>query len=192
MPPPFMEEYEQLGRPVPMPKPLKFDAILHYKGDRRWFVETGTYTGVTLLQMAKHFPYCHSIEVSKELAYQLHEHVNPLPDNVTVWVGPSYELLYDVMTPLPGPRLFWLDAHGAQWAIDLPGGKVEDVPECSVIKELQVLLPNAHPGDVILIDDANVFGTGRWPSVESVFELFDAFGYTCRQEALLFVCEVPE
>jgi hypothetical protein len=186
----FIDAYEKAGSPHPMPSFLKWDAIVHYQ--RRnlssIFVETGMYKAETTLVMAKHFDACYTIEVSKSMIDRLV--ASGCPANVFPLLGRSYEVLPTLLPRLPGRRLFWLDAHGDTWGRKL-GGKTEQVPACSLLAELDVVFANQNPGDVILVDDADIFGTYGWPPLKDVIARFEKSGRVCRQEALILVCEIP-
>ena len=186
----FIEKYEKAGSPHPMPNSLKWDAIVHYqrRNMSSILVETGMYKAETTLAMAQHFDACYTIEVSKPMIDRLV--ASGCPANVFPLLGRSYEVLPALLPRLPGRRLFWLDAHGATWGREF-GGKDVDVPACSLVQELDVIFANQNPGDVILVDDANIFGTYGWPPLKDVIDHFVKNGRKCRQEALILVCEIP-
>jgi len=186
----FVDAYRASGSPHPMPNALKWDAILHYQRTSlaSIFVETGMYKAETTLVMSRHFEACYTIEVSKPMIDRLV--ASGCPVNVFPLLGRSYEMLPSLLPKLPGRRLFWLDAHGATWGKEF-GGKVEQVPACSLLPELDVIFANQHLGDVILVDDTDIFGTYGWPPLRDVIAHFEKNDRKCRQEALILVCEIP-
>lgn len=191
MNPRFVTMYAEAGSPHPMPDRLKWDAILHYqaKSGAPWFVETGMYKGETDLAVCGHFRRCYTIEVCRVMIDRFVGNPDGYPANVVPLLGRSYEVLPAILPALPGPRLFWLDAHGGTWGKEF-GGPAEDVPACSLVNELDIVFAGRHLGDVILIDDADIFGTYGWTPLDQVKEHIRKAGYACRQEALIMVCEI--
>lgn len=51
-----------------------------------------------------------------------------------------------------GPVLFWLDGHYSG------GDTACGVEDCPIVRELRIIAARNEPGDVILIDDARLFG----------------------------------
>lgn len=207
---PFVKTWNAEGKPEPMSDALKHEAVLYYrkKSGANYLVETGTYHGGTSFRMTKFFSHVHTIEASPLLHEKLKPPHNQWPPNITCHLGRSYELLGEIVPKLDGARVFWLDAHGAQWgkeAVPQPkrsprpkqgtmptGPGVIDVPACSLLNELEVLYPLLHPGDAVLIDDANIFGTYGWPPICDIYAHVDEAGYRIRREALIMVFEVPK
>lgn len=191
MQPAFVTMWEMLGSPIPMPDELKHEAIRHYarKSGARALVETGTYMGGTPLALHNYFDDIVTIEASLEVYDKFRDKVPVLPDNVTAMLGKSYELLPGILRARDGPRVFWLDAHGSTWGHEF-GGPSVDVPESSVLEELEIIFANKHEGDVVLIDDADIFGTYGWMPLEEVVEFINEAGYSCRLEALILACEL--
>ena len=192
MKPAFVETWEELGSPEPMPDELKHAAILHYakKNKARWLVETGTYMGGTALALQDHIEQIKTIEASTAVYDQFRDLHPVLPDNVEAILGKSYEVLPTLVPTLPGPRVFWLDAHGSTWGHEFKGGTIE-VPESSVLRELAIVFAQRQKGDVVLVDDTNIFGTYGWMPLEEVIEFVENGGFSCRVEGLILVCELP-
>jgi len=191
MKPAFVETWEELGSPEPMPDELKHDAIRHYarKNHALALVETGTYLGGTVIAMKNYFDQVWTIEVSQEVHEEFRKAHPDLPEHVTALVGKSYDLLPEISDYLEGTTVFWLDAHGSTWGNEFDGPSV-DVPESSVLKELEIIFANKHDGDVVLIDDTNIFGTYGWMPLEEVISFIETAGYSCRIEGLILVCEL--
>jgi predicted O-methyltransferase YrrM len=109
----------------------------------KYFVETGTGCGETLIFMAPAFTQCFSIELHKfkyEVAQAIFSHV----PNVKLLYGDSKDQLktiLDELSQLPqGKTFFFLDAHGH------PG---DDGP----LAEEIALIQDACPDALIAIDD---------------------------------------
>lgn len=193
MKPAFVKKYEKLGKPIPMPDPLKHTAIQHYakKNKARYLVETGTYLGGTVIALQDYFDKLITIEVSPAVAAKFREACPNLPDHITALVGKSYALLPAILPGLKGPRIFWLDAHGSTWGNEF-GGESVDVPESSVVQELDIIFANKNKGDIVLIDDINIFGTFGWIPIEKVIDTITEAGYSYRAEGLILVVELTE
>lgn len=187
----FEYEYLMAGRPHPMPAEMKRAMIMHYarKSGARTLIETGMYKAETTLAMAPHFDRVFSIEISKAMIDRLN--TIGCPPNVTTVHGRSQDKLPLIMDHVEGVRVFWLDAHGATWGHEFGEKQEADVPACSLLEELDVVFARRHSGDVLLIDDADIFGTYGWPPLSDIGDRFEREGLVVHQEALVLVCEIP-
>lgn len=170
-----VSRWRRNGRPVPPPHAFK---QLTIEGYRRAFrlaalVETGTYLGDTVEAQRKRFRKVVSIELSPDLyRAALARFANRR--NVTLLEGDSADLMESVVAQLEGPALFWLDGHysdgiTAQGNLDTP-----------VQRELEIILVSAD-NHVILVDDARLFGSGDYPTLDAVQALVGRLrpGWTC-------------
>ena len=113
------------------------------------FVETGTYRGDTAAWAAEHFARVATIELSPEYHAAATARFRGQPQ-VRVLLGDSGAMLRKVAAELPGPAVFWLDAH---WSgLDTAGRETE----CPLLAELAILnaAPTTH---TLLVDDARLF-----------------------------------
>jgi hypothetical protein len=131
----------------------------------RHLVETGTYLGDTILDCASAFESVVSIEYDPFLAARAIARFGNR-SKVRIVRGDSREVLPAVIATLPGPALFWLDAHFAEGITSAPAG------EAPVMDELRAILRSEHvAGSAILIDDARLFvGAGGYPPLQAVAE----------------------
>jgi hypothetical protein len=154
------------GRPVPAPEQVK-QLLVRQAGEDygcRVLVETGTFEGDMLLANRHHFARLVSIELSEELWRRASRRLRRA-SNVTLLHGDSADLLPGVVADLCEPALFWLDAHYSK-GITAPGST-----ETPIEAELRTILAAPAGGHVVLIDDAQDFGRGDYPSIDSIRKL---------------------
>ena len=140
------------------------------------FVETGTYRGDTAAWAAEHFARVATIELSPEYHAAATARFQAQPQ-VRVLLGDSGAMLRKVAAELPGPAIFWLDAH---WSgLDTAGREAE----CPLLAELAML--NAAPAPhTLLVDDARLFAAPpprphraeKWPDLGAVLDALRAGG----------------
>jgi hypothetical protein len=147
----------------------QYDAILKYVGDRKIFVESGSAVGETTAWAIDKFDRVITIEFAYNMYRTCLERFFDCP-SVTVMNGDSADLMNLVTWNLSGPAVFWLDGHfdGGEFGL-APSG------ETPIVKELEYT--TRRPGNVILIDDARLFGTGQYPSVSWVLNFARHHGY---------------
>ncbi|MGE3531588.1 MAG: hypothetical protein AB7I12_07335 [Steroidobacteraceae bacterium] len=129
----------------------KFLCFLHARLGLKWFMETGTFEGSSLVLAARHFDRCISVELSTvyyEKAIAKFHNVA----NVELHCGHSSEILKDFSEVLQRePGLFWLDAH---WCVaENTAGSDSQSP---LLSELQAI-GRLHPKSVVLVDDARLY-----------------------------------
>jgi hypothetical protein len=113
----------------------------------KFFVETGTFMGDTTAAVADLFEQCFTIELSDQLYRRASERLTKL-GNVRCLQGDSGRVIAALIRDhLPGPALFWLDAHAS-------GGVTTHAGYDPIFAELEAILADAETGHVILIDDA--------------------------------------
>ncbi len=115
------------------------------------FVETGTFLGEMIDAQRGQFEKLISIELAEEL-FQAARKKYAADPAVELVQGDSGVKLREVAARLSGPALFWLDAH---YSRGKTAGGAADAP---IIKELSGIAPRQQPRDLILIDDARLFG----------------------------------
>jgi hypothetical protein len=161
-----LEKWEAAGRPPPPPDPIKHAIIRSYaqRFGLRTFVETGTFVGDTPDALQRDFDRIYTIELDGRLynaarrRFRHHSHI-------TVVQGDSSVVLNDLAPKLPEPALFWLDGH---WSGGVTA-RGEDVSP--VLRETATILDRNVAGDVLLIDDARLFGTEGYPSLDVLRQL---------------------
>jgi hypothetical protein len=139
-------------------------------------VETGTFQGETLTNMADLFSELHSVELSQEL-FERAAHCFAEREHVHVCQGDSPEFLRRLGPHIAGRSvLFWLDAH---WCVrDAAAGEES---QCPLLEELAAI-GQVDDRSVVLIDDARLYlcpapaphKTGHWPSLGDVLSALRA------------------
>lgn len=152
------------GRKPPLPPRLKSNLVVRLvkESGLRNFVETGTYRGDTLAAVAPHVDTAFSIELDRSLYDAACTRFTGR--NVRLFHGDSTVVLPEVVRSLDAPTVFWLDGH-------FSGGVTAHGPTTTPIEsELRCLLAerDAH---LILIDDARLFGTSGYPSLDVIKDL---------------------
>jgi len=131
----------------------KIDFVRNKAGERglKVLVETGTYRGEMLEAQREHFEKLISIELSEDLFRAARSRFAAFP-HVQLIQGDSGVKLGEATKDLNEPALFWLDAH---YSAGITAGGGKDAP---IIKELSCLSSRNQSRDMILIDDARLFG----------------------------------
>lgn len=155
----------------PPPYEKKREVLLRFlnKFQLNTAIETGTFLGDTTAFLAKSCDTVYSIELAEQLAKNALERFANV-SNVTIIHGDSSKCIPELLTNLPGKKLFWLDGHfsgtcfqGESKIVTARGDS--DTP---VVAELQAIL-NDSIAHVILIDDARLFdGLSDYPSLRRV------------------------
>ena len=153
--------------PSPPPHAYKVATVLGYarRFDITTFVETGTYQGDMVEAARSHFGNIWSIELGDDLYEAASRRFQAWP-TVTIVHGDSAVVLEEVLDGLLGPCLFWLDGHFSG------GGTARGLLETPIIAELDSVLRRTGFDDVVLIDDARLFGQGNWPSIDRLTTIF--------------------
>jgi hypothetical protein len=115
------------------------------------FVETGTFRGDTIAEVAEYFDEVYSIELSAELSEAASARFATQP-RVTILHGSSSQKLAEIRSAFDGKSaLFWLDAH---WCV--ASGTAGASSQCPLLDELRAI-NILNEQSVILIDDARLF-----------------------------------
>lgn len=137
---------------------------------REWkvgnLIETGTFRGDMVAAQRPHFQRLATIELADGL-YEAAAQRFAGDSAVTVLHGDSGAKLGEAIRLMQGPVLFWLDGHysGGETAL----GAEDDSP---VLRELATVVARGEAGDVVLIDDARLFGWRKgYPSMAAVRNL---------------------
>lgn len=143
----------------------KHEVIKSYAGVTHGltFLESGTFRGDTVEAMLPFFRKLISIELFEELYLAATKRFEG-NENVSILNGDSGKILASVINEIEGPIVYWLDGHysGA-------GTALSKDTQCPIIAELKAVTTRGNPADVILIDDARLFGwRSGYPSKQSV------------------------
>jgi hypothetical protein len=153
--------WERVGRPAPPPDTIKHAVIRAYahRFGLGTLIETGTFVGDTPYALRDDFQRIVTIELDGRLAAAARRRFQHLA-HITVIQGDSSIVLRDLASTIPDPVLFWLDGH---WS----GGVTALGNEISpILREAATILERNQERDVVLIDDARLFGTEGYPTVE--------------------------
>jgi hypothetical protein len=132
--------------------PRSFATLLKSKLGLANFVETGTFKGDTAAWAAAEFARVWTIEADPALAQAARTRFADRP-GVTVIAGDSASALEALVPTLPGPALFWLDAH---WCGTDPTETAGATDQCPLLKELAAIARSPYE-HAILVDDARYF-----------------------------------
>jgi len=129
-----------------------------------FFLETGTYIGITTNYVKKYFSSIYSIELNKGLAAEAQKYFRN-KKNVSIISGDSGLLLEGLIKTNDEKKLFWLDAHYSA-GITVSSIEFGDTP---ISKEIEEILKYWIMGSVILIDDARMFnGQNNYPTISDL------------------------
>lgn len=122
------------------------------KKEYKFFVETGTYMGETILRFEDEFEKLYTIELSDSLhADFIKKNYNK--NKIISILGDSSEKLKDVIDNLNDKTIFFLDGHYS--SCGTAKGK-KDVP---LYEELEKISKKMEHESIIIIDDLRLFGT---------------------------------
>lgn len=174
------------GCPVPPPPAVKRRMLAAYmkKFALKVFIETGTFKGDTLDEMARLADRAYSIELSDEFFARATERFAKRA-NITVLHGDAGDVLPPLVAELTEPALFWLDGHYSA------GTTAHGVEASPISRELDAVLASPVSGHVILIDDVAEFvGEGGYPEIGTLLTALAKEGrYTARIEANILILE---
>ena len=139
--------------PQACPLLLKQSIIAEY--GRKWnignLIETGTFEGTMTDAQKENFRCIVTIELDA-LLYESAKQRFKNDAHIHVLHGDSGVMLVEALRLVDGATLFWLDAHYS-------GGVTAKAElETPILKELSIIANRGNCGDVILIDDARLFG----------------------------------
>ena len=143
------------GRPIPPPAAIKARNILVLADlfDIDTLVETGTYRGDMVAATLNRFERIYSIEIAPNLAKAARARFRHVNGKVHVLEGDSGKLLPQLIPDIPDRVIFWLDGH---YSGEGTGKGETDTPVVTEIEAIAALRGN-H-GDVVIVDDARLFG----------------------------------
>jgi len=152
----------KIKKSIDPPRLVKEKIIRFYKKKYKinTLIETGTYEGEMIFALREDFEKIISIELDKTLVIEAKKRFSK-DKNIKIIMGDSGDKLKSILKSISCPCLFWLDAHYS-------GGKTaRGKKETPVVKELKEIVRHSNK-NVILINDANNFGEGNYPSYEEM------------------------
>lgn len=125
-------------------------------------VETGTSVGDMVEAQRENFRAIVTIELAQPLAEAAGKRFAAFP-HIRVLQGDSGTRLADALRLIEGPALYWLDGHYSG------GVTARGSEETPIQQELALIAARNERGDVILIDDARLFGwRSGYPSLRRI------------------------
>jgi hypothetical protein len=119
-------------------------------------IETGTQFGQMIGAMEKYFRDIYSIELD-DINYALATKIFANHTHIHLLHGDSAVELPKLLQSISEPCLFWLDGHS---------------DETPIMEELRAVFSHGQSKHVILIDDANCFGSSKfYPTMDAVRDL---------------------
>ena len=151
------------------------------------FCETGTASGDSARESAKHFKKVFTIELIEN------RQTKDESKNITWLTGNSVDVLPEVIKNLNKNEfcLFWLDAHYSD-----PTPNESQFKECYIIEELKIIREQFGDKAIIFIDDARLFyghppapaDPRDWPVLGEIFKELNQFEFhinTVRDDYIL-------
>lgn len=140
-----------------------FAASLGLSQGKKYFVETGTFTGQSLNLISGLFEHLYTAEASPELfraSQALFEGLNRT--NISGELCDSRVLLQKITPDVANESVFFLDAHYSQ------GLTSDEYGSCPVIDEIRIILDKS-PNALIVVDDIRTMsGKGGYPTLVQI------------------------
>lgn len=148
-------------RPIPhaVKEQAVVDVAMRYR--IKILVETGTYLGDMVWALRHKFTEIHSVELDPVLYRRASQRFRRF-SHIHIHEGDSGAVLGQILPKLRGPAVFWLDGHHSG------GITAHGEMATPVMREVSDILDDRRFSHVILIDDADQFGTGDYPSISQL------------------------
>lgn len=140
---------------------------LSEKYNLKVLVETGTFAGESALWAANEGLVVHTIEADNDKRTSLIDLFSDKP-NIHFYCADSAIYLGKILKGLEKPALIFLDAHDSP---DIDSNQ-------TVLKEIEAIR-KCKTKHIVMIDDARLFGTGDWPTIQTVLDALKRTGRTC-------------
>jgi len=148
--------------PEPSPPAVKQALVARFAAQAPNLVETGTFEGDMIEAQRERYARIVTIEMADVLCATAQKRFAAFP-HISVLHGDSGRVLPDAFKLIEGPAVFWLDGH---YSGGVTAGDDADPP---ILHELSMIAQRQQDGDVILIDDARLFGWRRgYPRLSTV------------------------
>jgi hypothetical protein len=158
-----LRSWKRHRRP-PAPRAVKAAVIRRFadRDKRSVLIETGTFYGDMLAALRGDFSQLYSIELHPGLGKRATRRFAGDPA-VRIIVGDSATQLEPLLRSVSKPAVLWLDGHYSGVLTARGDG---DTP---VLREIDAVLRAGTPDDVVLIDDARLFGKDpEYPTIAEV------------------------
>ncbi|MEP6669625.1 MAG: hypothetical protein ABJF10_10760 [Chthoniobacter sp.] len=148
--------------PQASPPEVKHALVAGFAGKVSNLIETGTFQGDMVEAQRQRYARIVTIEIDHSLCAAAEKRFAAFP-HVSVLQGDSGKVLPKAFDLCEGATVFWLDGH---YSGGVTGGEDADPP---ILHELAMIAARRLSGDVILIDDARLFGWRRgYPRISTV------------------------
>ncbi len=156
----------KIGNP---PHIIKQAIIKNYAkiSNNKVLVETGSFMGYMIFSQLSSFDEIYSIEIA-DYYYQRLLKIFGTSKKVKLVLGDSAEKLPTVLKGIKRDVVFWLDGH-------FSGGMTgqSKLGVSPIIFEVDLILKDRQDfKDIILIDDARLFGTDGYPTIDQLLGVF--------------------
>lgn len=165
--------WQKNGKPMPPPHLVKQNLIKKYieKYNPKIFIETGTYLGDMVYAQKNNFDILYSIEIQPFLFNSAQKRFKK-DKHITILLGDSGKVLYELMPKISETALIWLDGH---YSGGITGKSELNSP---IFNELKAIFNNNNNNNVILIDDALCFdGNNDYPTYEKLNNFLNESSY---------------
>jgi hypothetical protein len=164
-----IELEHNLGSILSQPKFLRKNLLAARIGrlyEKNFFIETGTYVGVSLYKISSLFKELWSIEADPILFKAASELFRTKGiKNVKIHLGDSKDFLKKIPSELGNNGIFFLDAHYSQGITSRRFGV------CPVIQEITIIIESS-PEAVIVVDDIRTMNGKRgYPHLIKILEV---------------------
>ena len=124
-----------------------------------YFVETGTYKGLTIFPMSKYFKKLYTIEINKN-AYEFCKKKAKNVNNIEFILGDSAIEMNKLVKNFNfnDSVVFFLDGHVTNNNSDFTGKGIKDVP---IMEELESIYKYFKGDGIIIIDDTRLFNKSK-------------------------------
>lgn len=145
---------------------------LDLTGSYPFFVETGTFIGITTNNMIPHFERVRSVELQdKHYQFCCNRQKEEQWPNVDLYLGDSSVMLPKILEGLNENIIFYLDGHRCDTDFD------SRYKDCPLMEELIIIRDSRQSyRDLIIIDDFRLFGIEiGWKDIalEGVKKIFE-------------------
>lgn len=148
----------------PAPRTVKAEVIRRFadREKRSVLVETGTFFGDMLAALRGDFAKLYSVELHPGLGKRATQRFAGDPA-IQIVIGDSATQLEPLLRKIAQPAVLWLDGH---YSGHLTARGDGDTP---ILREIDAVLRAGTADDVVLIDDARLFGTDpAYPTIAEV------------------------
>jgi hypothetical protein len=148
--------------PSPASPEVKHALVARFATTASNLIETGTFEGDMIEAQRQRYARLVTIEMADDLWAKARQRFANYP-HISVLHGDSANILPDALKLCPGATVFWLDGH---YSGGITAGSDAKPP---ILHELSMIAERRNDADVILIDDARLFGWRQgYPRISTV------------------------